>query len=429
VGAPSQSFSLAKSVVSMTFGRAWTLGLMGPDDPVGSLFPEADAKHGALLVRNLATMTSGNSQLTTHDYDLAMPDRVRDGLTIPFVAAPGATFNYWQTSPAMLAASVTRAAGEDFQSFAQRELFTPIGIEPGSWSWTRDLAGNTVGFWGLMMSPDDYARLGELLRRDGVWRGRRLLSRRYVHDALQTIKPFGCYAWLIWRQATARCNWAAFLGLPEDMWQFNGAQGQLVTTFPSLGLMTVRTGADPSQTNWAPGPGGDGTAEREFHDRVLGSITDTPVAVGRKPEDPSRPSAVEQQRGPEDPSGEPGGGMSGVVQPALPPAGPSRARAVLIDDIPARVDRNGRFAVRLRCPPVWPTAGGACRGALTTKYGGPAAFEVAPGKTGVARVRLSSRWLRSLRRHAKLTVALQATTRDRTPAGTQSSGTVEVSRR
>src|SRR4051812_32739534 len=30
VGVPFQSFSLAKSVVSMTFGRAWTLGLISP---------------------------------------------------------------------------------------------------------------------------------------------------------------------------------------------------------------------------------------------------------------------------------------------------------------------------------------------------------------------------------------------------------------
>jgi CubicO group peptidase (beta-lactamase class C family) len=428
VGARWQSFSLAKSVVSLVFGRAWTLGLIGPDDPVGALFPEADAPHGALLMRHLATMSSGTSQVFTHDYNLAMPDRVRDALTIPFVARPGETFNYWQTGPPMLAASVGRAAGEDFQAFAQREVLGPIGIRPGTWLWTRDAAGNTAGFWGLWMRPDDFGRLGELLRREGVWGGRRLLSRRYVRDALQPIEPFGCYAMLIWRPATARCNSPVFLGLPEDMWQFNGAQGQLVTTFPSLGIMTVRTGDDPSQTNWAPGPGSDGAAEREFHDRVLRAITDTPVDVRRKPTDPSRPDNQEQQRQPEVDT--PEGGLSGIVQPPLPPAGPWRARAVLIDDAPVRAGRAGRFTVRLRCPPAWPGHEGGCRGAVTAALArSPVAFAVAPGEAGAVRMRLTPRALRRLRPDRRLTVALRATTRDGTPGGTPASGTLEVTTR
>ncbi len=425
VGIPFQSFSLAKSVTSMIFGRAWTLGLIGPDDPVGSLFPEADAPHGALLVRHLATMTTGNSQQFLHDFNLAMADRVRDALTIPLVEPPGETFNYWQTGPAMLAASVARAAGEDFQAFAQRELFGPIGIRRNSWLWTGDLKGNTAGFWGLWMPADDYARIGELLRREGVWRGRRLLSERYVHDALQPIKPFGCYAMLIWRQATPRCNWPVHLGLPQDMWQFNGAQGQIVTTFPTQGVMVARAGVDASMGNWAVGGDASGAAERAFHDGVLAAITDTPVKIEHPPRDPSRPNHLVQQR----PSkgDEVQGGLASVVQPALPPAGPWRARAVLVDDTPVRADRNGRFAVRLRCPPSWPGHDGGCRGTLTAKHGrSPVTFDVAPGEAGAVRVRLTSRALRRVRRHGSLAVALQATTRDGTPAGTPTAGTLEV---
>ncbi|HEX6388982.1 MAG TPA: serine hydrolase [Solirubrobacteraceae bacterium] len=427
-GVPFQSFSLAKSVTSLVFGRAWTLGLISPDDPLGSLFGEADAQHGALLMRHLATMTTGNAQQFMHDFNLAMVDRVRDALTIGLVAPPGETFNYWQTGPATLAASVKRAAGEDFQALAQRELFAPLGIRPGTWLWTRDPSGNTAGFWGLWMRADDYARLGELLRREGVWRGRRLLSRQYVREALQPTKPFGCYAMLIWRQATPRCNWPVHLGLPEDMWQFNGAQGQLVTAFPTQGLIVVRTGLDPSQSNWAVGGDANGAAERGFHDRVLRAITDEPVTLERKPRDPSRPSHLQQQR----PSAgdEVAGGLSSVVQPPLPPAGPWRARAVLIDDAPARADRNGRFVVQLRCPPIWPGRGGSCNGTLTAKHGRSAVpFNIAPGEAGAVRVRLTSRALRRVRRHGSLAVAVRATVRDETAAGTTTSGSLEVRRR
>ena len=41
---PFQSWSLAKSITSLVFGRAMTLGLVGPDDPLGSLIPAADRR-------------------------------------------------------------------------------------------------------------------------------------------------------------------------------------------------------------------------------------------------------------------------------------------------------------------------------------------------------------------------------------------------
>ena len=59
--APSayESWSMAKSVTALVFGRAMTLGLISPDDVVGSLVPEADGPHGAITMRDLLTMTSG----------------------------------------------------------------------------------------------------------------------------------------------------------------------------------------------------------------------------------------------------------------------------------------------------------------------------------------------------------------------------------
>ena len=74
---------MAKSVTSMIFGRAMTLGLMSPDDPVGSLVPEADKAHGEITVHDLLTMTSGLKWNGLRDYNIfTMPDRVRDALTL-----------------------------------------------------------------------------------------------------------------------------------------------------------------------------------------------------------------------------------------------------------------------------------------------------------------------------------------------------------
>ncbi len=166
-----QSWSLSKSVVAIVFGRAMTLGAISPDDPLGSLIPEADGPHGEITMRHLLTMTSGLEWNGLRDYNIFMPNRLQNALTTPVARKPGSYWEYSQDGPALLAEAIQRAVGRDFQEFAQNELFGPIGISPGDWHWQRDSAGHTQGFFGLHMSADDFGRLGELMRRGGVWNG------------------------------------------------------------------------------------------------------------------------------------------------------------------------------------------------------------------------------------------------------------------
>jgi CubicO group peptidase (beta-lactamase class C family) len=158
-----------------------------------------------------------------------MQDRVRDALTLEPVHPPGTYFEYAQSTVTLLAEAVGRSAGEDIQAFAQRELMDPLGIPADAWGWGRDPAGHVQGFFAVAMRPDDYGRLGELLRRDGLWRGRRLLSRRFVSEAITPSKTNGCYGWLIWVNAGTPCIGPTvterpvsatrdFPELPADMW-------------------------------------------------------------------------------------------------------------------------------------------------------------------------------------------------------------------
>src|SRR3954469_8869531 len=176
-----ESYSMAKSVTSLVFGRAMRLGLISPDDPVGSLAPQADRAHGAIAMRELLTQSSGLEWNGFRDYNVfTMPDRIRDALTLRPVHRPGSYFEYAQSPVALLAEAIGRAAGEDVQAFAQRELMNPLGIPADAWSWQRDPAGHVQGFYGVSMRPEDYARLGELLRRGGFWHQRKLLSGVYM---------------------------------------------------------------------------------------------------------------------------------------------------------------------------------------------------------------------------------------------------------
>jgi CubicO group peptidase (beta-lactamase class C family) len=412
-----QSWSMAKSVTSLIFGRAMRLGVVSPEDPVGSLFPEASRAHGAITMRDLLTMTSGVEWNGFRDYNIfTMPDRVRDALTLRVVRRPGTYFEYAQSAVALLAEAVGRAAGEDVQAFAQRELMSRVGIPADAWDWTRDRAGHVQGFYGVMMRPDDYGRLGELMRRRGHWRGRRLLSGRYMEQAVRPSRTNGCYGWLHWVNAGKPCigpriqersveESRDFPDLPADMYMFSGLFGQRVTVFPSQGIVVVRTGQD---RGLLPTPGE--SWESELYRRVLAAVTDQ--RIGRPGDAPASPGADkgDSDSGFQNALAEPDRYRQGVDQDPLPPAGPRRARAPLVGLARRRVSRRGEVVVRLWCPASWPgVARPVCRGRARVTGGRRLrAYRIRPGGRRLIRLRLTKRRLRALRKRRSLRLIVAA---------------------
>jgi CubicO group peptidase (beta-lactamase class C family) len=410
-----QSFSFAKSVTALVFGRAMTRHLISPDDPLGALIPAADAAHGKITMRDLLTMTSGLAWNGLRDYNIFMPNRLQEALTVPVEKPPGTYWEYSQSGPALVAAATESAVGEDFQAFAQRRLFGPLGIEEGTWTWTRDDAGATQGFFGLHMVPDDFARFGELMRRGGVWRGRRLLSKRFVAEAITPVEQSGCYGYFIWLNASKPCvlpriterpvsDDRLFPSLPADAYQFAGLLGQLVTVFPSQGLVVARFGSDnPAGSNW----------EEDFYGRVLDSIVDEPVERPKPAPDAGSVSRDDVDRGFQDSLARPQDVLEGEVPPPLPPAGPARARATEIEPRSARPTRDGRVTVKLRCPPAWPAAlPRSCRGTARITGAKRVAYRIRARKARTVSFQLREGFLHRLERKRR-TVTVVTRNRDR----------------
>ena len=134
-----QSWSMAKSLTALVFGRAMTQHLVGPDDPLGSLVPPADAAHGAITMRDLLTQTNGLLWNGLRDYNIFMPDRISEALTVPVEKKPGTYWEYSQSGPALLAEATQNAVGEDFQAYAQASSSARSGSSPaaGAGSATR----------------------------------------------------------------------------------------------------------------------------------------------------------------------------------------------------------------------------------------------------------------------------------------------------
>ncbi len=430
-----QSWSLAKSITALVFGRAMTLNLIGPDDPLGSLVPEADTAHGAITTHNLLTMTSGLRWNGARDYNIFMSNRIQEGLTTPVEKEPGSYWEYSQSGPALLAEATENATGEDFQAFAQRELFSPLGIEPGSWRWGRDSAGHTQGFFDLHMRPDDFARLGELMRRGGVYAGKRLLSKRVVREAVSPVSQNGCYGWMIWLNASRPCvgprvvdrpvsDELLFPTLPSDAYQYAGLFGQLVTVFPSQELVVARFGEDSGSVD------GGTPWEEEFYGRVLGSITDEPIKLPKPDPDSDAVSRDDVDRGFFESLSRPDEIIAGESPPPLPPAGAARARATLIKFRAKRPGPMDQIKARLRCPRAWPSGlAPRCKGrARLSGAKRKITYRIRAGKARTVSFTLRPALLRKLERRGSAQVTIKTRNRDKA-GGTLAKRSLRLRRR
>ena len=138
--------------------------------------------------------------------------------------------------------------------------------------------------------------MGELMRRGGVWKGKRLLSKTYMRDSITPTKTNGCYGYLIWLNRDAPCvgptiterpvdDQREFPDLPEDMYRFSGLFGQLVTVFPSQGIVVARNGQDKGLL-----PTGGSSWEHTLYRKVLAAVTDQKI-----PPPPRRPTAARRR--------------------------------------------------------------------------------------------------------------------------------------
>ena len=272
-GIPRQNWSQTKTVSALIAGVAARQGVIRVDAPSGDYLPDGagDARHRAITIRHLLTMTSGLELNQTQGFalsaDLAGP---REAMTLPLRHRPGEYFEYNQNAASLLnwtvANALERAGRGDYLDFAQHELFTPLGIPPDAYLWQRDKSGTPMAHAGLVLRPGEFGRLGELLRGNGVFDGRRLIDAGYLRQ-LATGTTANCgYGFMVWlnscgghahqvnasivtrREISPARPWIPTA--PPDMYYSWGSHGQHVFVIPSLDLVVTRSGErDPDNTS------------------------------------------------------------------------------------------------------------------------------------------------------------------------------------
>ncbi len=254
----------SKSVTSLLVGIALQQGkISSVDQPVLSFFPEyrkirnVDERKSAMTLRDLMTMRTGLDW--SEDPYQGSPlfqlnncgcDWLKFVLNWPMREPPGTRFEYNSGGVILLAGVIRNATGIPTDTFAQTYLFDPLGISHAWWfSGEPDNLPHTGG--GLNLRPQDMAKIGYLMLRNGRWENQQVVSEDWVRESTShaVIYPrtfarrpvdYGYLWWLLSLSGD---------GAPHerdaDIYTASGAQGQWIFVIPKYDMVVVSTGNTP----------------------------------------------------------------------------------------------------------------------------------------------------------------------------------------
>jgi CubicO group peptidase (beta-lactamase class C family) len=195
IGSPEQQVnvhSVTKSINSALVGIALDQGYLSSlDQKMIDFFPElanrvTDPRKKQITLRQMLQMRAGYpwEESTTELFKLLYSGfRPSTLVDVPLVRDPGTDFEYSNLTAYLLGIVVARACGTDLKSFAQENLFSPLGIEPGFWQ--TDWEGNYLGFSDIHLSAHDMAKFGLLYLNEGKYQGKQIVPANWVRDSLQ----------------------------------------------------------------------------------------------------------------------------------------------------------------------------------------------------------------------------------------------------
>jgi CubicO group peptidase (beta-lactamase class C family) len=254
---PLESWSMGKSLTATLLGILIKQGIYDLRQPAP--IPEWKDKYdprAKITIADILHMSSGLRIRAPQDPDYdpagAYPDHLylytggmnsfRYAATRPLQWPPGTVGRYRNTDP-VLANYLVRLGVEklkqEYLSFPQRALFDKIGIR--TMVMETDPYGNFLTQGYEYASARDWAQLGNLYLRDGVWNGERILPEGFV-KFVSTLAPawkadgrpiYGGFFWL---------NGDGRFAVPKDAYYMAGAGGQYTLIVPSHELVVARLG-------------------------------------------------------------------------------------------------------------------------------------------------------------------------------------------
>jgi CubicO group peptidase (beta-lactamase class C family) len=189
----SNSFSMAKSIVSMLIGVAITDGFIkSVEEPVANYLPEFNEQEKSnIKIKHLLRMSSGLSWDESYSSPFSMTTEAYYGTDLyklvmnqSVVSPSGQKYSYLSGDTQLLAFLVEKASGKSISEYLSERVWKPIGANrPAFWSLDRT-NGMEKAYCCVYSNARDFARIGKLYMDHGAWNGLKIIDSSYVSESL-----------------------------------------------------------------------------------------------------------------------------------------------------------------------------------------------------------------------------------------------------
>ncbi len=247
--------SITKTITSTLIGIAIDKGFIASiDTKLYELLPQfvddfKDPEKKKIAIKHIMSMTSGidwnervsyNNPRNSEWQMVETEDWMSYVVSHPVIHEPGKIFNYNTGGIHLLSAVIKSVSGLYAHQFAEKYLLHPMGIY--AYQWNKDpmgypCTGGTDG--GLGLRTRDIAKFGWLFLKDGKWKGRQIVSAKWVKQAPKislTSDGRGKYYGFNWMTGTRIAN-----GIRFDYIASFGYGGQTLYIVPEYNLILVFT--------------------------------------------------------------------------------------------------------------------------------------------------------------------------------------------
>lgn len=230
-------WSASKTFTATAVGFAVQDGLMTVNDLVADYFePEQlgddpDGYFRKLTVKDLLIMSSGLRKDFIAEPEEGWSSHASEcTLKGGWEFEPGTQLRYNSMNTYLAGVIVSKVTGKRLSDYLDEKLFTPLGIR--EYGWEQSEEGYDFGGWGLFLSVENFAKMGQFFLQRGVWNGKRLLNDSWFDEAMKAQIHFD--------GAGPRADGAEWgQGYGYQMWccthgayRLDGAWGQLCIIIP-----------------------------------------------------------------------------------------------------------------------------------------------------------------------------------------------------
>ncbi|GAA4272941.1 serine hydrolase [Aquimarina gracilis] len=248
---PHDLRSASKSISSAMIGIAIDDKIIqSVDDKLYDFLPQEyqhtkDSLKSKISLKDLLTMSSGLdvNNLASEDYyqDPNTPESwLETVLKAPMVKKPGTYADYGSANPFLLGVCLNERLEKPLEIYMHEKLFAPLGIT-NYINQTDDTEAIPYFGGGMLLTPRDLLKFGQLYLNKGSWKGKRIISEKWIKESfkkyrkLQDARDKNEYGYLWWHD-TYIVNKKSFTTI-----EARGAGGQFIFIIPELESVVVIT--------------------------------------------------------------------------------------------------------------------------------------------------------------------------------------------